>query len=79
MRGGKRREGIREWYWITVSYILTRANPNIPIFDVESWIRRVILSYRIAESNPLIPRIFEYWTNEPSKAGNFANAYSNYM
>ena len=36
----------------SVKGILTRSNPNIRIFDVESWICRTIRLHRFVESNP---------------------------
>ena len=32
--------------------IFIRSNPNIRIFDAESWIRRIIRLHRFVESNP---------------------------
>lgn len=35
-----------------VKGIVTRSNPNIRIFDVESWICQTIPLHRFVESNP---------------------------
>ena len=43
---------------IAVNGILTRSNPNIRIFDVESWIRQTIRLHRFVESN--LQFAFEY-------------------
>jgi len=41
-----------------VNGILTRSNPNIGIFDVESWIRQTIGPHRFVELNPRL--VIEY-------------------
>ena len=38
--------------YISVNRIFIRSNPNIRIFDVESWIRQTICLHRFVESNP---------------------------